>query len=309
MVATSIAGGGLMLGGYGLWQWQFNEAFGIPHPLLRALKDWWLFGAFTNTASINIDPAALPDADVLQVVVPFFATFAMATVALIHSGVVERIRSGALYVMSFVVGAVLSPLAGYLCWGSLSPLTNRGVHDYDGVYPLYIFAGTFALVLAWRLGPRLGPFAPDVNDAAPPVRASAAVAAGVLLILFAKPIISMGSGYFIVDQGYFGISMTSPGIGLVMLNWSCTVFAGGVVGGAIAYRLKNPTFAFLGPICGLVICGALLDVGRPWKCLLLGACGPVVALGTTTLMRRLRIDVSKVVPLAVGSGLEVVTAG
>ncbi|MBB3083059.1 ammonium transporter [Geodermatophilus sabuli] len=303
LVAVMIAGAGLMLGGYALWQWQFNQAFGVPDPLSRAVSDWWLFGAFMNTPGNRIDPAVLPEADVLQVFVPFFATFGMATMALIHSGVVERIRSGPLYVMSFVVGAVLSPLAGYLCWGSLSPLTNRGVHDYDGVFPLYIFAGTFALVLAWRLRPRLGAFTPHPSGARPMAQAPGLVAVGVLLILFAKPIISIGSGYIIPGQGYFGISMTSSGIGLVMLNWSCAVFAGGVVGGIIAHRQKNPTYAFLGPVCGLVICGALFDVGRPWECLVLGAAGPLVALGTAALMRRLRIDESKVVPLALGPGI------
>ncbi|SFL25309.1 hypothetical protein [Geodermatophilus ruber] len=303
LIATMIAGGGLMLGGYAFWQWQFNQAFGVPDPLRQAISDWWLFGAFMNTPGNRIDPAVLPEADVLQVFVPFFATFSMATMALIHSGVVERIRSGPLYVMSFVVGAVLSPLAGYLCWGSLSPLTNRGVHDYDGVFPLYIFAGTFALVLAWRLRPRLGAFTPDPSGARPFAHAPGLVAIGVLLVLFAKPIISIGSGYIIPGQGYFGISMTSSGIGLVMLNWACGVFAGGVVGGIIAHRQKNPTYAFLGPICGLVICGALFDVGRPWECLVLGAAGPLVALGTAKLMRRLRIDESKVVPLALGPGI------
>jgi Amt family ammonium transporter len=303
LVATFIAGGGLMLGGYAFWQWQFNQAFGVPDPLRQAIQDWWIGGVFSNTPATGIDPAVLPEADVLQVFVPFFATFAMATMALIHSGVVERIRSGPLYAMSFVVGAILSPLAGYLCWGSLSPLTNRGVHDYDGVFPLYIFAGTFALVLAWRLKPRLGVFEPHPSGARPFAHAPGLVAIGVLLILFAKPIISIGSGYILPGEGYFGISMTSSGIGLVMMNWACAVFAGGVVGGVIAHRQKNATYAFLGPITGLVICGALFDVGRPWECLVLGGFGPIVALGTTALMRRLRIDESKAVPLALGPGI------
>jgi ammonia channel protein AmtB len=292
-----------MLGGYALWQWQFNQAFGVPDALRTAIGDWWLFGGFMNTPANRIDPAALPEADVLQVFVPFFATFAMATMALIHSGVVERIRSGPLYIMSFVVGAVLSPLAGYLCWGSLSPLTNRGVHDFDGVFPLYIFAGTFALVLAWRLRPRLGAFTPHPSGSRPLPQAPGLVAVGVLLILFAKPFVSIGSGYIIPGQGFFGISMTSSGIGLVMLNWSCAVFAGGVVGGLIAHRQKNVTYAFLGPISGMIICGALLDVGRPWECLVLGATGPLVSLATAALMRRLRIDETKAVPLALGPGI------
>jgi ammonia channel protein AmtB len=303
ITASFIAGAGLMLGGYGFWMWQFNSAFGVPDPLRTALGDWWFGGQFATNPAATIDPAKLAEADVMQVFVPFFATFAMATMALIHSGVVERMRSRPLYVMSFVVGAVLSPLAGYLCWGSLSPLTNRGVHDYDGVFPLYIFAGTFALILAWRLKPRLGAFTPHPSGARPMAHAPGAVAIGVFIILFAKPFVTVGSGYMIPGLGYFGISMTTSGIGLVMINWLCGVSAGAITGAILAYRLKNATYAFLGPVCGLVICGALFDVGTPWKCFVLGALGPVVCYGTAVLLRRLGIDEPKVVPLALGPGI------
>ena len=59
----------------------------------------------------------------------------------------------------------------------------------------------------------------------------------------------------------------------------------------------------LGPISGVVMCGTMFDIGQPWECLLVSALGPLVALGTTTLLRKARIDDPKVVPLALGPGI------
>jgi ammonia channel protein AmtB len=227
----------------------------------------------------------------------------MATMALIHTGVVERIKPLPLYVMSFVIGAVLSPLVGYLCWGSLSPLTLRGTHDFDGIFPLYITAGTFVLVLAWRVGPRLGAFRPHPSGAKPASHNAAFVGIGVLLILFALPFITIGSGYIVPDDGFYGISFTQSGIGLVITNLFAAILGGGVLGLLLAYKRREASWALLGPVAGVVMCGTLFDVGTAWECVLVGALGPLVALGTSALLRKARIDDPKVVPLALGPGI------
>jgi ammonia channel protein AmtB len=301
--AAMVGGLGTLLIGYPIWQWQFNTAFGVPQPFWQAVKDWWLGGAFTTTASRHIDPAVLPEADVLQIFLVFFVTFTMATMALVHTGVVERIKPLPLYVMAFVMGAVLSPLVGYLCWGSLSPLTLRGTHDFDGIFPLYITAGTFVLVLAWRVGPRLGAFRPHASGAKPASHNAAFVGIGVLLILFALPFITIGSGYIVPDVGFFGISFTESGIGLVITNLFAAILGGAVLGLVLAYMRRESTWALLGPVAGVVMGGTLFDVGNAWECLLVGALGPLVALGTSALLRKARIDDPKVVPLALGPGI------
>lgn len=298
-----IGGFGALLIGYPIWQWQFNQGFGVPNPLLQAFKDWWLGGSFTNTASRYIDPAHLPEADVLQIFLVFFITFSMATIALVHTGAVERIKARPFYFMSFVIGGIVSPLSAYLCWGSLSPLTRRGVHDFDGVFVLYITGGTVALILAWRLGARIGAFVPHSTGAKPTPHNLAVVAMGVFIILFALPFITIGSGYIIPNNGFFGISMTESGIGIVIINLFASIVGGGLAGSFIAYRRNEASWALLGPISGVVICGTLFDVGTAWECLILGAFGPVVALGTAVLLRKVKIDEPKVVPLTFGPGI------
>ena len=54
---------------------------------------------------------------------------------------------------------------------------------------------------------------------------------------------------------------------------------------------------------GSVICGTLYDVGTPIEVAILAAFGPLVALGTTKLVRRIGIDEPKVIPLALGPGI------
>jgi ammonia channel protein AmtB len=135
LIAALIAGLGTLLGGFGIWQWQFNSALGVRNPLGQALSDWWIGGRFQSSLSQSIDPRVLPGADAQQIFLVFFVTFSMATAALIHSGATERMRPLPLYTMAFIVGLVLSPLVGYFCWGSTGPLIVHGTHDFDGVFP------------------------------------------------------------------------------------------------------------------------------------------------------------------------------
>lgn len=302
LTASMVGGFGTMLFGYGLWEWQFNQAFDVPNALYTALQSWWIGGPAASTPAMFLDPAVVPEADVLQVFLVFFVTFTMATMALIHSSAIERIKAKALYIMAFVVGVVLSPLVGYLCWGPLSPLTNRGVHDFEGVFPLYIFAGTWSLVLAWRLGPRRGAFGRDPAGLGPIPSNYGFVAAGVLIILFALPFIAIGSTFIIPGEGVYGISFTQTGLGLILINLFAALLSGGIVGAIVGYLQREPRWIFLGPIAGAIMSGTLFDIGTPLQSMLFGALGPLVALATAKLMYRLGIDEQKVVPLALGPG-------
>jgi ammonium transporter, Amt family len=301
LVAALIAGFSTFIVGYAIWAWQFYQVNGLG--LGDALSDWWLFGdAMTNYAQF-LNPEEVFAADVQQVFVVFFATFSMGTLALIHSSVIERIKPLPLYVMAFAIGLFFSPFAGYLAWGSASWLTNEGVHDLEGIFPLYIFAGMWALVLNWRLGPRLGSLKPHASGATPAPHNMGLAVVGVLLIIFAIPLIALGSGYLIPEQGFVGISMTTSGYGIVFINAVAAICTGGLVGAILAYRLKEWVWAALGPIAGVVAAGTLLDVVDPWVVILVSAGGPIAALLTRRLIFRWGIDDAKVVPIGLGAGV------
>jgi ammonium transporter, Amt family len=301
--AAIIGGFATLLFGYAIWQWQFYQAFGIPTPFIQAIKDWWIGGPDSGTASIFLNSTNVPNADTQQVFLVFFVTFTMATMALIHSSAVERVKGTPFYVMAAVIGLVLSPLVGLLCWGPLSPLTNSGLHDFEGVFPLYIFSGTWSLILAWRLGPRRGAFGPDSKGLKPTPGNFSLVAVGVMLIIIAIPFIALGSTWIIPGKGVYGISFTQTGIGLILINMFCALLTGGVVGSIIAHLRKEVPWLFFGPIAGAVMSGTLFDIGTPIQCMIFGALGPIIALITSKIVISLKIDEPKVVPLAFGPGI------
>jgi ammonia channel protein AmtB len=301
LAAALIAGGTTFIIGYAIWNWQFYQVAGLN--LGDALGDWWIFGDGMTENATSLDPAAFPFADVQQVFVVFFATFSMATLALIHSSVFERIKPLPLFVMAAFIGLFASPFAGYLGWGSAAWLTNEGVHDLEGVFPLYIFAGTWALVLNWRLGPRLGSVTEHPLGAMPTPSNNALVVVGVVFILFALPFIALGSGYIVPEQGFVGISMTSSGFGIVVMNVVTAMCAGLLMGVALAYRLREWFWLVLGPLAGVVAAGTFLDVSDPWVVALVGLAGPLAALVVRRLAFRLGIDDPKVVPLGLGAGV------
>jgi Amt family ammonium transporter len=76
LVCSLTAAAGMALIGFAIWEFQFYQAFGIPHPLKQAIEDWWPFGSQQTTFSQNLDPAVYPEADVFQIFLAFFMAYA-----------------------------------------------------------------------------------------------------------------------------------------------------------------------------------------------------------------------------------------
>jgi len=302
LVAALVAGGSFLIIGYAIWNWQYFEAFGVPEPLKESINAWWLGGTNMTNPAHNLDPAVAPSADVFQIFAVFFFSYAAVLGALIHSAGLERIRSASLYVMAAVVGGVVMPFTAYLTWGSVSPLTNAGVHDYLGIFSCYVFVGAFALVLAWRVGPRLGESTPDPRTSGPYPHNMGLTATGVALILFCVPFLALGCGFIVPDAGYFGISMTESGFGLVMISIFAAYFGGVVTGGVLSYMTRNPLYVLIGPVAGYISCAATLDIADPWVNLLIAMGGPFAFWLVYTALHRLKIDEHKIVPLGLGCG-------
>jgi ammonium transporter, Amt family len=286
--------------GYAIWDWQFNQAFGVPSAFWTAIKQWWLGGIAQTHFAQQLSPAVFPQADETQVFLVFFLTFAMFIGALIQSAGLERMKPWGIYVMVFVIVLIPWSFETYLFWGSASPLTNAGVHDYVGIFNGYLFIGTVSIVMNWVLGPRLGTFSPAPDGRAPAPHDWGQTFIGVLLLMFAIPFIVLGSGYLVPGTGYFGISMTTSGLGLVFINVFMAYTGGGLAGIFLMYRTRNPLWILFGPIAGYVSCSASFDITQPWVILLVSLGGPLAAFGTYTLLRRLRIDDPKVGPLTFG---------
>jgi Amt family ammonium transporter len=128
-----------LFGGYSL-------AFSGAGPLLGDLGKFALAGVGRRTTANGL-PELL-----------FFAfqmAFAIITPALIVGAFVERIRFGAVLLFSALwLLVVYAPVAHWV-WGG-GWLAQRHVMDFAGGLVVHATAGTSALVIAWRIGPRDG---------------------------------------------------------------------------------------------------------------------------------------------------------
>lgn len=303
MIAALIGGLSFAVVGYGIWEWQFLNAFGVDNPLWQGIKDWWIGGTLLTQFSRNIDPAVAPNADVLQIFLPFNIAFAAVICAFVHSLGLERMKPAALYIMSAIIGGVIFPFILYLTWGSLSPLTNSGVKDYVGVFPLYVFVGVWGLVLVARLGPRIGAFRKDPRVGPVPHNLGL-TAAGVTLFLFAIPLFALGCGYWVEGEGYFGIAMASSGFGIALTNAVIALAAGALGGAILAYATRNLVIALVAPLAGYISGAAAFDAIFPWQMALIAFFAPIpVYLVYRWMVIDERLDERKVIPLALGAGL------
>lgn len=302
LVSALIGAGAMALIGYAIWEIQYYEAFGIARPVIAAIKDWWIGGPNVTTFAQNLNPSVSPQADTFQIFMAFFMAYGAVAGALLHSAGLERIKAAPMYILSFFAGGLVIPALLYYTWGSTSPLTNRGTHDYIGVFSLYIFMGIWGLILAWRAGPRLGAFESHPKTIGPIPHNLGLSAAGVGILLFAAPFAFLGCGYIVPGSGYFGISLTTSGFGIVVLNIFFAYIGGILAGALISYKTKNPIMILLGPVAGYIGAGASLDIAKPWEVLFIAAGGTFVVYWTYLLMYRLRIDEKKIVPLALGGG-------
>lgn len=309
IIAALVAAGGMFFVGYAIWEIQFYQAFAIPSPVTQSLKDWWAFGVNATTFSQNLDPKISPEADVFQIFVAFFMAYAAVGGSLLHSAGLERVKALPMYIICLIAGGLVIPIGLYYTWGSTSPLTNRGVHDYIGDYSLYIIVGVWALIIAWRAGPRLGAFKADSRTMGPVPHNFGLSALGVGILMFAAPFAFLGCGYWAAGAGYFGISLTTSGFGIAMLNIFVSYIGGGLAGALISYKTRNPLMALIGVAAGYISCGTCLDIAKPWQIFIVAFLGTFVVWGVYHLLYKLRIDDKKIVPLALGGGIYGALAG
>ena len=309
LISALIGAGSMTIVGFGIWEWQYYQALGVPGSLQAALSDWSLFGASFLHNSQDLDPTNYPEQDVYQIFVAFFMAYTAVAGALLHSAGLERVKASAIYIISAVAGGLVIPVCLYLTWGSVSPLTKLGVHDYIGVYSLYVVVGVWALIIAWRAKPRLGAFALDARTIGPVPHNASVSALGVVLIMFGGIFAFLGCGYIVPGQGYFGISGTQSGFGLVVINIFMAYVGGGLGGAVIAYLTKSPAMALLGVVAGCVGAGTSLDTGLPWQIFIVAFLAPFAVWGVSRLIHRIGVDEKKVVPLALGGGIYGALAG
>ncbi|WLP92923.1 hypothetical protein [Gordonia sp. NB41Y] len=294
LIGTFIAVAAYAVVGNAIWNWQFNQATGTGS-FGDLFTDWSLWGSFSTTPASETDPAVFADADVHQVFLAFNAIFMGAAVAVLHSLGLQRLKAKAYFIIAAVVGGLVGPLNIYLTWGSASPLTARGYHDFLGVAPLYIFAAFFGLVLVWRLGP--------AQKADLELNALGLSIVGLLMMMFGCAVYALGCGIIIPDVGFLGISYSTSGLGVVSIN-IMMAFAFGAVGGlVVGYLTRNIIVTALSPLCGFVSCAPGMDILEAWQVAIIAFFAPMLTALALRFVTRIGLDEKKIIGLGIGSGV------
>ena len=207
----------------------------------------------------------------------FQMTFAIITPALIVGAVVERIRFSAVLLFSGLwLLVVYAPVAHWV-WGG-GWLMGRHVMDFAGGLVVHATAGTSALVLAWRLGPRDG----FPRDLSPPHNPGMTmIGAGMLWV-----------GWYGFNAGSALAANADAAAALVATHLSAAT--AGLVWALIEWRrFRRASMVGLvtGVVAGLATITPASGFVGPWGAVALGAAGSVICYQAVELVKqRLQID-------------------
>jgi ammonia channel protein AmtB len=118
-----------------------------------------------------------------------------------------------------------------------------------------------------------------------------------MLLMVAIPVFVLGCGFIEPGTGYFGVTNTVTGLGVVFCNIFFAYGGGAISGLILAYWKHKPVYMFLGCISGYACCSALFDIAAPWQCFVFATLGPWMLHGVKELLTRYGIDDQKIVPL------------
>ncbi len=247
-------------------------------------------GGFIGTSgfflSHNGDIAGLP-----VLAFWFFQLVFAGTAATIVSGAMaERTKFSSYLVFSFLISAIIYPIAGHWIWGggwlSTLPL-GAGFKDFAGSTVVHSVGGWLALLGAMALGPRIGRFTKDGKPRAIPGHSITLATLGV----------------FILWLGWFGFN---PGsqlaidganadvVAMVTVNTNLAAAAGGLVAMILGWLFvtKKPDLgtSLNGVLAGLVAITAPCAFVTPAYSILIGAIGGVIVVYGTLLLEKLKID-------------------
>lgn len=264
---------------------------------------WWIYWAFPNgpgiTGGIEWEAAApnAPWSDVMganlsdRITGVFWAAFLLFswTAASIVSGsVIERINSGAFWILAVVIGSfawIIDASWGWHYGGWMVKLL--GYHDAYASGVIHAIAGGFALGVLVVLGPRIGKFAADgtPRDIAPHNPWMVCVG---LFVIYAGfwgfyvacnvPLISPeGIDGLITGETWTAttIYLTPTTLGAITFNFLMSLSGGMLV--AFMVSKGNAFWTYSGGLAGIITASAGNDMYQPIQAMLIGGVGTFVA--------------------------------
>ena len=279
------------------------------------LFGWWLYWALPNFPFGGIEwEAAAPNTPWSETMAPnlqdritgvfwaAFLLFSWTAASIVSGSVIERIRSGAFWILAVLIGSVAWIIDAAWGWHWDGWMVEKlGYHDAYASGVIHAIAGGFALGVLFVLGPRIGKFRKDGTPRDIPPQNPWLVAVGLFLIytgfwgFYAAcnvPVISPE----VIDGQITGATWTATNIYLAPTSLGAITFnfllslSGGLMA---AYMISkgDPFWTYSGGLAGIIAASAGNDLYHPMQALVIGATGAVIAYKAHFFVeRKFKID-------------------
>lgn len=252
-----------------------------------------------------------------------FLLFSITTASIISGAVIERIRSGAFWLIAVLVGSVTWIIDAAWGWSAGGWMVKYlGYHDAYASGVVHAIAGGAALATLIVLGPRIGKFRPDGTPRDIPPHNPWLVTIGLFLIytgfwgFYAACNIPMIAPATIAGQ-ITGETWTATNIYLAPTTLSAITFnflmslSGGLMAGYFISK-GDAFWTYSLGLCGIISASAGNDLYHPIQAMLIGAVVPMIVYKLHFWVERtFKIDdaVGAVAVHGYGGFLGVVVAG
>jgi ammonia channel protein AmtB len=278
---------------------------------------WWIYWALPNGPFITggiLWEAAAPNSPLSERMGPnlgdritgvfwaAFLLFSWTAASIVSGALIERIQSGAFWIMAVLIGSVAWIIDAAWGWHPQGWMVKLlGYHDAYASGVIHAIAGGFALGILVVLGPRLGRFRPDGTARVIPPHNTWLVTIGLFLIytgfwgFYAAcniPIISPE----VIGGQITGETWTATNIYLAPTSLSAITFnflmslSGGLMMGYIVSK-GDPFWTYSCGLAGVITASAGNDLYHPIQAMLVGILGAWSAYKLHYFVeRRFRLD-------------------
>jgi Amt family ammonium transporter len=276
-VVFGVAALAFWLAGFALMFGDGNVVLGLSGWLLRGADGSPLTGAAYHGVYTALAAAGVP----LAAKFFFQLVFAGTAATIVSGAVAERIKFSAFLLFSFILVALIYPVAGH--WVRGGWLARLGFVDFAGATVVHSVGGWAALSGVILLGPRLGKYLP--NGDARPVPAHNMTAATL--------------GAFILWLGWFGFNAGSTmaaepeAIARIALNTAMAGAAGCVSATAVAWLLlAKPDLSLIlsGTLTGLVAITAACNAVSVSGAVVIGLLAGPLTIYSVLFFEKIKLD-------------------
>ena len=260
---------------------------------------WWLYWAMPNgpfiTGGIDFAAGAANTAwsptmstnlgdRITGVFWAAFLLFSWTAASIVSGSVIERISSGAFWILAVLIGSVFWIIDAAWGWHSAGWMVKLlGYHDAYASGVIHAIAGGFALGVLVVLGPRLGKFAPDGTPRDILPHNPWMVCIGLFLIYTGfwgfyvacnVPLISpSGIGGQITGETWTAttIYLTPTTLGAITVNFLMSLSGGMLV--AFMVSKGDAFWTYSGGLAGIITASAGNDLYHPVQAMIIGGVG------------------------------------